>query len=144
MSYKVKPIPKKSLGQHFLSDEAIVKRIITTINPRASECLVEIGPGAGALTANVLAIVHKLDVVEFDRDIIPLLKENCLGLGELRVHEGDVLKFDFLSLGCDKLRIFGNLPYNISSPILFHVLKSSAMISDMHFMLQLEQKFMVD
>lgn len=131
--------PRKRFGQNFLHDPAVIKRIIRVIDPRANEHLVEIGPGLGALTRPLLHAVGRLDVVEIDRDIIPLLLESCAGYGELGVHNRDILKFDFTSLAPGQaLRVIGNLPYNISTPLIFHLLKQLHVIRDMHFMLQRE------
>jgi 16S rRNA (adenine1518-N6/adenine1519-N6)-dimethyltransferase len=131
--------PRKRFGQNFLHDPAVIERIVRAIGPRADEHLVEIGPGLGALTRPLLKAVGRLDVVEIDRDVIPLLQESCAGYGELRIHNRDVLKFDFTSLAAGQtLRVIGNLPYNISSPLIFHLLKQLHVIRDMHFMLQRE------
>ncbi len=102
--------------------------------------MVEIGPGEGALTGELLPILGQLDVVELDRDLIPVLETKFSQLGELRIHQADALKFDFcqLSHGPAQLRVVGNLPYNISTPLLFHLLDMSYCIQDMHFMLQKE------
>ncbi len=130
---------RKRFGQNFLSDPGIIQRIIQSINPKPGEHIIEIGPGLGALTCPVLDTVGEIDVIELDRDIIPKLQLNC-GLDKsLRVHNVDVLKFDFASLGYQEpLRIIGNLPYNISTPIIFHLVEYSSLISDMYFMLQKE------
>ncbi len=131
---------RKRFGQNFLHDEAVISRIIRAINPQKGEAIVEIGPGLGALTQPLLEQTGRLAVVELDRDLIPYLKANCLTRGELTVHEADALKFDFSTLAQSKqlLRIVGNLPYNISTPLIFHLLNSPPVIQDMHFMLQLE------
>ncbi|MDH5767269.1 MAG: 16S rRNA (adenine(1518)-N(6)/adenine(1519)-N(6))-dimethyltransferase RsmA [Gammaproteobacteria bacterium] len=136
----MKHIARKRFGQNFLIDTSIIDRIITGINPQKNENLVEIGPGLGALTCPLLSIAGKLDVIELDRDIIPKLNRNCGDRGELIIHNQDVLSFDFSSLATDhkKLRIIGNLPYNISTPIIFHLVKFGHIIQDMHFMLQKE------
>ncbi len=130
---------RKRFGQNFLSDPGIIQRIIQSINPKPGDHIIEIGPGLGALTCPVLDIVGEMDVIELDRDIIPKLQLNC-GLDKpLRVHNVDVLKFDFASLGySEPLRIIGNLPYNISTPIIFHLVEYSQVIQDMYFMLQKE------
>lgn len=132
--------PRKRFGQNFLQNEAIIQTIIRHIHPKSSDHLVEIGPGLGALTFPILSEIKKMDVVEIDRDLIPRLREQCPPDSELTVHEADALKFPFSTLKTDdrKLRIIGNLPYNISTPILFHLLKERDVIEDMHFMLQLE------
>ncbi|VAW58160.1 SSU rRNA (adenine(1518)-N(6)/adenine(1519)-N(6))-dimethyltransferase [hydrothermal vent metagenome] len=134
---------KKRFGQNFLSDQGIIQRIIQSINPAAGERIIEIGPGLGALTCPILEIARQIDVIELDRDIIPKLQLNC-GLDQvqnnhLRIHNTDVLKFDFAGLNYDEpLRIIGNLPYNISTPIIFHLVNYSPLIQDMFFMLQKE------
>lgn len=132
--------PRKRFGQHFLSDENVIRQIVYAINPQACQNIVEIGPGLGALTTHILPLCKKLNVVELDRDVIAPLKEVCMPLGELTVYQQDVLQFDFKQLvNSDKpLRIIGNLPYNISTPLIFHLLHYHAEIQDMHFMLQKE------
>jgi 16S rRNA (adenine1518-N6/adenine1519-N6)-dimethyltransferase len=133
-------IPRKRFGQNFLRDQHVIDRIITVIHPKAGGFYLEIGPGLGALTQPLLKILGKLQVVELDRDIIPPLIESCKNLGSLTVHEADALKFDFhpcVPPG-EKLHVIGNLPYNISTPILFHLFTQLDCISDMHFMLQKE------
>lgn len=136
----MKHIARKRFGQNFLIDTSIIDRIIQGINPQPEDKLVEIGPGLGALTCPLLSTTGKLDVIELDRDIVPKLKKNCGDRGELTIHNQDVLTFDFASLSDEqkKLRIVGNLPYNISTPIIFHLVKYTNIISDMHFMLQKE------
>ncbi len=134
---------RKRFGQNFLSDPGIIHRIIQCINPKPGQRLIEIGPGLGALTCPILKIVNEMDVVELDRDIIPKLQLNC-GLdlvqsNKLRIHNVDVLNFNFSELNYEKpLRIIGNLPYNISTPIIFHLVEYSDIIQDMYFMLQKE------
>lgn len=132
--------PRKRFGQNFLQNDAIIQNIIRHIHPKKNDHLVEIGPGLGALTFPILSEIKKMDVVEIDRDLIPGLQMHCPTECELSIHEADALKFSFSSLKTDdrKLRIIGNLPYNISTPILFHLLKERDVIEDMHFMLQLE------
>ncbi len=131
--------PRKRFGQHFLHDRAVIARIVAAIDPQPGEHLVEIGPGLGALTAPLLARCGKLQAVELDRDVIGPLRERCAGLGELLVHEGDALAVDLAALsGTGRLRLVGNLPYNISTPLLFHLLRQREQIHDMHFMLQKE------
>lgn len=127
---------KKSFGQNFLVDQNIIADIVRCIRPEANDNMVEIGPGLGALTRPLLQKLDKLHVVEIDRDIIARLKTDY-PQDKIVIHEGDALKFDFASLGTP-LRIVGNLPYNISSPLLFHFSDYAARISDMHFMLQNE------
>lgn len=130
--------PRKRFGQHFLHDPAIIARLVAAIAPRPGQHLVEIGPGLGALTAPLLEAVGTLDAVELDRDVVPRLQASCAGRGELRVHLADALEFDFCALPEHPLRVVGNLPYNISTPLLFHLLAQRSCIQDMHFMLQKE------
>ncbi len=127
---------KKALGQHFLHDPGYLARIVTAIRPEPDDLMVEIGPGLGALTKPLLERLKHLHVVEFDRDLVPRLRET-FPPERLIVHEADALKFDFAGLG-PNLRVVGNLPYNISSPILFHLADYAAQVRDMHFMLQKE------
>ena len=127
---------KKSLGQHFLHDHNILNKIVAAIAPQADDLMVEIGPGLGALTRPLLERIKHLHVVEFDRDLVPRLRAE-FPAEQLTVHECDALKFDFASLG-ENLRVVGNLPYNISSPLLFHLADYAERIKDMHFMLQKE------
>ncbi|MDA7742073.1 16S rRNA (adenine(1518)-N(6)/adenine(1519)-N(6))-dimethyltransferase RsmA [Francisellaceae bacterium] len=132
---------KKHLGQNFLHDPHIIENIIRQINIKTDDTLVEVGPGLGALTTQILPITQKLNVIEYDTDVIPTLKENCEALGELIIHHQDALKFDFEALAQNlesKIRLVGNLPYNISSPLIFHFIKHIDSIADMHFMLQKE------
>lgn len=130
---------RKRFGQHFLHDRSIVGRIVDAIGPRPGEHIVEIGPGLGALTVPLLERHGELDVVEIDRDVIPHLEQACAGKGTLRIHNVDALKFDFGSLAAgQRLRVVGNLPYNISTPLIFHLLEDAANIVDMHFLLQKE------
>lgn len=129
-------IPRKRFSQNFLVDSQIVSQIINAINPHKHDRLIEIGPGLGALTRPLVKLVDHLCVVELDRDIINRLHQEY-PKDKLTVYSTDVLKFDFSALGAN-LRVIGNLPYNISTPILFHLSKFSAYIHDMHFMLQKE------
>lgn len=129
-------IPRKRFGQNFLEDRAVVERIVEAIRPHRGERMVEIGPGLGALTTPLLQAVDRLDVVEIDRDIVRSLRSR-FSPEILSVHEGDALETDFGALGPD-LRVVGNLPYNISTPILFHLSTFVAAIRDCHFMLQRE------
>lgn len=140
---------KKRFGQNFLHDGNIIDRIVSSIRATDVDNIIEIGPGLGAITKQLLPITKVMNVIELDRDIIPKLKFNCDGLGKLIVHETDALKFDYNQfyqndVTTDKLehqhlmRIVGNLPYNISTPILFHLFKFADKIKDMHFMLQKE------
>ena len=129
--------PRKRFGQHFLHDRTIIARIVDAINPRPGETLVEIGPGQGALTAPLLLCADKLHVIEIDRDLAATIADSCNGSGKLVVHCLDALKFNFAGLG-KQLRIVGNLPYNISTPLIFHCLEQLDHIMDMVFMLQEE------
>lgn len=133
--------PRKRFGQHFLHDPKVIARIVRAIDPREGQRIVEIGPGLGAITLPLLALARRLEVVELDRDVIPVLEERARDAGaELVVHAVDALEFDFAALRGDgaKLRLVGNLPYNISTPLLFHLLESADAVEDMHFMLQKE------
>jgi 16S rRNA (adenine1518-N6/adenine1519-N6)-dimethyltransferase len=132
--------PRKRFGQHFLHDPAIITRIVDAIAPQSDEHLVEIGPGLGALTAPLLRRVPIMDAIEIDRDAIRELRVKTEHLGALQIHEADVLKFDIGALRTDErpLRLVGNLPYNISTPLLFHLIAQRQHIRDMHFMLQKE------
>jgi 16S rRNA (adenine1518-N6/adenine1519-N6)-dimethyltransferase len=127
---------KKRFGQNFLVDEQIIADIVRAIRPEANDNMVEIGPGLGALTRPLLQHLNTLHVVEIDRDIIARLKADY-PQHKIVIHEGDALKFDLAKLSAP-LRIVGNLPYNISSPLLFHFADYAAHITDMHFMLQNE------
>ncbi len=127
---------KKRFGQNFLVDEQIIRDIIAAIHPEPGDNMVEIGPGLGALTRPLLKILRHLHVVEIDRDIIARL-ESDYPKDKLVIHAGDALDFDFATLQ-PPLRIVGNLPYNISSPLLFHFAAYAERIRDMHFMLQNE------
>jgi 16S rRNA (adenine1518-N6/adenine1519-N6)-dimethyltransferase len=129
-------IPRKRFGQNFLRDEMVIHNIIMAIAPKPQDRIVEIGPGQGALTWPLLDYVNQLDVVELDRDLIERLGRHPLST-RLRIHAGDALEFDFASLGSD-LRVVGNLPYNISTPLLFHLAEFSQQMKDAHFMLQKE------
>jgi len=131
--------PRKRFGQHFLHDPGVIERIVAAIAPAPGERLVEIGPGQGALTRRLLEAAGRLDVIEIDRDLAAALRARADWPGELVVHEADVLRFDFRDLaGGRPLRIVGNLPYNISTPLLFHLLAQREAVRDMHFMLQRE------
>lgn len=132
--------PRKRFGQHFLHDKFIIQRIIDMVTPKSSDHFVEIGPGQGALTVPLLKAIGELDVIEIDRDLIPALKLRCEDKGILHVYEGDALNFDLTPLIQKKspIRLIGNLPYNISTPLIFHLLNYAADVQDMHFMLQKE------
>lgn len=131
---------RKRFGQHFLHDPRIIDRIIATFHPRTGERIVEIGPGRGALTGSLLAAAGRLDVIELDRDLAAELPSRFSDQEGLTIHSVDALEFDFTALATvpHELRIIGNLPYNISTPLLFHLLAASSQIRDMHFMLQKE------
>ena len=134
------PRPKRRFGQHFLTDPRVIEHIVAVIRPVAGQHMVEIGPGRGALTRPLLKVLGTLDVVEIDRDLAAALATVLGPLGELRVHRSDALRFDFsrLAPAGGRLRIVGNLPYNISTPLLFHLLAHSDAIQDMVFTLQRE------
>jgi 16S rRNA (adenine1518-N6/adenine1519-N6)-dimethyltransferase len=131
---------KKRLGQHFLHDPAVIRKIVAAIAPEALDTMVEIGSGAGALTKPLLEHVERLHVVEVDRELAAALPASVAHPERLVVHHADALRFDFASLaaGPRSLRVVGNLPYNISTPLLFHLLDARAAIKDMHLMLQRE------
>jgi 16S rRNA (adenine1518-N6/adenine1519-N6)-dimethyltransferase len=132
--------PRKRFGQNFLRDEAVIDGIAAAIAPRTDDHLVEIGPGQGALTEALIGGCGKLDVVELDRDLVPGLLAAFSVHPHFALHQADALTFDFGSLitGSKQLRVVGNLPYNISTPLLFKLLENASIIKDMHFMLQLE------
>jgi 16S rRNA (adenine1518-N6/adenine1519-N6)-dimethyltransferase len=131
---------RKRFGQHFLHDGATIERIVEAIGPTADDPLVEIGPGLGAITLPLLRKVNSLDVVEIDRDAIRELRVKTANSTALRIHEADALRFEFSSLmtAGRRLRIIGNLPYNISTPLLFRLIEQLPCVDDMHFMLQRE------
>ncbi len=131
---------RKRFGQNFLHDQNIINKIIRAINPKAVQNMVEIGPGQGALSYPLLDTIGQLNAVEIDRDLIQLLNQQSIKHGQLIIHEGDALKFDFHQLADvnNKLRLVGNLPYNISTPLIFYLLTFLDVIDDMHFMLQKE------
>lgn len=128
--------PRKRFGQNFLHDPAVIRSIIDAIDPRPGDTLVEIGPGLGALTGPLLERLPHIHVVEIDRDIVAKLREDYPP-ERVTIHEGDVLEFDFRALPAP-LRIVGNLPYNISTPLLFHVARFADRVRDLHVMLQKE------
>lgn len=139
MSNKPGHQARKRFGQNFLQDPGVIERIVRAINPRPDDVMVEIGPGLGALTEELLAVNPGLHVVELDRDLVPVLRTKFFNYPELRIHEADALKFDFSALAVEKpVRIVGNLPYNISTPLIFHLLDQAGVVEDMHFMLQKE------
>ena len=133
-------LPRKRFGQHFLHDPAVIERIVRAIDPRPGDTIIEIGPGHGAITLPLLQKHGTLEAVELDRNLVPLLREKATGHGELLIHEADALKFDFRQRkqAGSKLKIVGNLPYNVSTPLLFHLLGQIDCISAMYFMLQKE------
>ena len=137
----MKHIAKKRFGQNFLTDQGVITSLIEAINPQMGQTIVEIGPGLGALTKPLLAQIPHLHVVEIDRDIVAWMQAEyakpAYASNTVTIHNVDALKFQFISLG-ENLRITGNLPYNISTPILFHLLNNLSQITDMHFMLQKE------
>jgi len=156
----MKHIPKKRFGQNFLTDRAIINSLIEAINPQTNDLMVEIGPGLGAMTQPLLTRLKHLHVVELDRDIVSWMQGHY-PVEKISIHNIDALKFDFGSLlepagntgtaskgletgknasgsGSQRIRVVGNLPYNISTPILFHLLDNVDVITDMHFMLQKE------
>lgn len=132
--------PKKSLGQNFLTNTAIIDKILSAVAPSEADSLVEIGPGLGALTCPLLQQVKQLAAIEVDERVIPELTTKCASIGNLTLYHQDVLTFDFSRLTEKKqsLRVVGNLPYSISTPLLFHLMDQIAWIQDMHFMLQKE------
>ncbi len=132
---------RKRFGQNFLQDGHIIERIVNSIAPQPGDNIVEIGPGLGAITEALLeATKGDLQVVELDRDLIPILRTKFFNYPNFVIHEGDALKFDFDQLGTAErpLRLVGNLPYNISTPLIFHLLEQASNVKDMHFMLQKE------
>lgn len=131
---------RKRFGQHFLHDAQVIDRIIAAVDPRPGQALVEIGPGHGAITAPLLAATGAMDAIEIDRDLAAALRDRLVPQG-LTLHGTDALRFDFASLAGQRgqrLRIIGNLPYNISTPLMFHLLTTPQAIHDLHIMLQKE------
>jgi 16S rRNA (adenine1518-N6/adenine1519-N6)-dimethyltransferase len=136
----MKHIPRKRFGQNFLTDQGVLHDIIRAIDPRPDDAMVEIGPGLAAMTRLLLESLKQLHVVELDRDLVERLKKQ-FDPARLLVHAGDALQFDFGSIPVpegQKLRVVGNLPYNISSPLLFHLAQIAPQVQDQHFMLQKE------
>ncbi len=141
MGNALKHKARKRFGQNFLHDRNIIERIIDFIAPAADQHLVEIGPGKGALTEYLVQRAGQLDVIELDRDLIPLLENRFNSFEHFKIHSADALKFDFsklLNSATERLRLVGNLPYNISTPLIFHLLEKVSLVQDMHFMLQKE------
>ena len=134
--------PRRRFGQNFLHDQHVIERLVAEISPRPGQGLVEIGPGQGALTQPLLAAAGALDVIEIDRDLCEHLAQRHGAAAGFRLHPGDALSFDFTHLATTApsgtLRVVGNLPYNISTPLLFHLLRHRHVIKDMHLMLQQE------
>lgn len=133
--------PRKRFGQHFLHDPGVIGRIVAAIAPTPQDPMVEIGPGLGALTLPLLERLNELHAVEIDRDAIQHLREITLNDPRLHIHSADVLKFSLAHIyegRSQRLRLVGNLPYNISTPLLFHLIEQRQLILDMHFMLQKE------
>lgn len=133
-------VARKRFGQHFLQDKQVIQRIVDVIAPTTDQHLVEIGPGQGALTLPILKKSGRLTVIELDRDLIQPLRTRCAEKGELAILQADALAIDYAQLVTDAkpLRLIGNLPYNISTPLIFHLLRYAPHILDMHFMLQKE------
>ena len=131
---------RKRFGQNFLHDPAVIERIVRLINPKPGDDLIEIGPGLGALTRPLLGKLGRMRAIELDRDVIPRLRSACDDSPDLEIIQADALGVDYAALAPadGKLRVVGNLPYNISTPLLFHLLGYAACIRDMHFMLQKE------
>ncbi|MBX9913489.1 MAG: 16S rRNA (adenine(1518)-N(6)/adenine(1519)-N(6))-dimethyltransferase RsmA [Pseudomonadaceae bacterium] len=131
---------RKRFGQNFLHDAGVIDRIMRAIHALPGERLLEIGPGQGALTGDLLSSGAQLDVIEIDRDLVAMLNHQFAGNPAFHMNQGDALKFDFNSLNPAprSLRVVGNLPYNISTPLIFHLLANAGLIRDMHFMLQKE------
>lgn len=136
----MKHIPRKRFGQNFLTDDGVLNNIILAINPQPQDTMVEIGPGLAAMTRLLLQGVEQMHVVELDRDLVERLKKT-FDPKKLIIHSADALQFDFSSIPVTegrKLRVVGNLPYNISSPLLFHLAEIAPHVQDQHFMLQKE------
>ena len=140
--FLARPPRRKRFGQHFLHDPTVLERIVSALGPRRGDRIVEIGPGGGALTQLLLESgSDALDAVEIDRDLAGVLRDRFASYPGFTLHQGDALAFDFAALArlrSGPLRVVGNLPYNISTPLLFHLLANAASIQDMHVMLQRE------
>lgn len=136
----MKHIPRKRFGQNFLTDQTVLDDIISAIAPKQDDVMVEIGPGLGAMTNLLLHSLKQLHVLELDRDLVSYLQKK-FDPAKLTIHSGDALKFNFSTISIPaekKLRVVGNLPYNISSPLLFHLAEIAPLVQDQHFMLQKE------
>lgn len=129
--------PRKRFGQHFLTDAATIGQIVAAIQPHDTDTIVEVGPGRGAISNPLAILSGEFHAIELDRDLAAMLRKRFVAQENVTIHEGDVLDFDFTTLGND-LRIVGNLPYNISTPLLFRLVEFRHVIRDMHFMLQKE------
>jgi len=131
---------RKRFGQNFLEDQSVINQIVRSVYPQKNDRLVEIGPGKGAITAPLLEACEQLQVIELDKDLLPILLAQFAKYSEFKIHQCDALKFNFSTLARkeEKLRIVGNLPYNISTPLIFHLLSFENLVQDMHFMLQKE------
>jgi 16S rRNA (adenine1518-N6/adenine1519-N6)-dimethyltransferase len=132
--------PRKRFGQHFLHDQGVIRRIVDAVNPSAGDVIVEIGPGEGVLTRQLFSRCRQLHALEIDRDLATSLKRDFIDEPSVSIHQADALKFDICSLAQagHAIRLVGNLPYNISTPLLFHFLHHGQCLQDMHFMLQKE------
>jgi 16S rRNA (adenine1518-N6/adenine1519-N6)-dimethyltransferase len=128
---------RKRFGQHFLTAPEVIEQIVSAINPREGDIIVEIGPGQAAITDPLAILSPALHAIEFDRDLVQQLNRRFADRDNVVIHEADALTFDFSSLG-ERIRVVGNLPYNISTPLLFHLLEYRDVIEDLHFMLQKE------
>ncbi|MEM7611633.1 MAG: 16S rRNA (adenine(1518)-N(6)/adenine(1519)-N(6))-dimethyltransferase RsmA [Pseudomonadota bacterium] len=129
--------PRKRFGQHFLTDSRVVDDILTAIQPRKDEHVVEIGPGRGALTQSLARYAGRLTLIELDRDLVSHLRRLYAQVEQVEIISADALEVDYTELGSN-LRVVGNLPYNISTPLLFHLAAHASVVRDMHFMLQKE------
>ena len=129
--------PRKRFGQHFLTAPETIEMIVSAIDPQPGETIVEIGPGQAAITEPLASLASDLHAIEFDRDLARALRSRFASYDNVTIHEADILSFDLSSIG-SRLRIAGNLPYNISTPLLFHLLEFRELLVDMHFMLQKE------
>ena len=139
MNDPLKHKARKRFGQHFLHDQNIIRKLLSALNPKPTDTLIEIGPGEGALTFPLLERCSELTAIELDRDLIPILQQNSKPFGQLNLINSDILKIDMSALSLDPpFRLVGNLPYNISTPLMFHMLEYHQLIKDMHFMVQKE------